>query len=80
MFLLADIFPDMHIAVIGIIAALLFGAFHCYQGLTGVIKTSAAGMLFVALYLVTDSLVPGIILHFLVDFSSAFLVDDKNET
>lgn len=79
MFLLADIFPDMHIAVIGIIAALLFGAFHCYQGLTGVIKTSIAGMLFVALYLVTDSIVPGIVLHFLVDFSSAFLVNDKNE-
>lgn len=80
MFLLNDIFPDMHIAVIGIIASLLFGAFHCYQGLTGVIKTSIAGMLFVSLYLVTDSIVPGIVLHFMVDFSSAFLVNDKNET
>ena len=77
MFLLSDIFPDMHIAVIGIIAALLFGFFHCYQGLSGVVKTSIAGMLFVALYLVTDSIVPGIILHFLVDFSSTFLVGEK---
>ena len=80
MFLLADIFPSMHIAVIGIIAALLFGAFHCYQGLSGVIKTSVAGMLFVALYLVTDSIMPGIVLHFLVDFSSAFLVGEKSNS
>lgn len=80
MFLLSDIFPHMLIAVIGIIAALLFGFFHCYQGLSGVIKTSIAGMLFVALYLATDSIVPGIILHFLVDFSSAFLINDRNKT
>lgn len=43
------------------------------------IKTGVVGMLFVMLYLVTDSLVPGIILHFGVDFSSAFLIREERE-
>lgn len=73
-FLLRDILPDLHIAVIGVGASLLFGVFHCYQGLSGIIKTSILGVLFVAIYFATDSLVPGIVLHFLFDFSSAFLV------
>ncbi len=75
-FLLTDIFPDMHIVVIGLIASLLFGLFHCYQGVSGILKTSVGGMLFVAIYLVTSSLVIGIILHFLFDFSSAFLIKE----
>lgn len=77
MFLLADIFPDLHIVVIGLIASLLFGVFHCYQGVFGVIKTSMAGMFFATLYIVTDSVIPGIILHFCMDFSSAFIIDMK---
>ncbi|MBQ4522269.1 MAG: CPBP family intramembrane metalloprotease [Lachnospiraceae bacterium] len=79
MFLLSDIFQDLHIVVIGVIASLLFGVFHCYQGMSGVIKTSIGGMLFVAIYFVTDSLVPGIVLHFLFDFSSAFLVREERK-
>lgn len=43
----------------------------------GVIKTGAVGMILVLLYLVTDSLVPGIILHFLIDYSSAFLIREE---
>lgn len=76
-FLLGNIFPNLHIAVIGIIVAILFGLFHCYQGVSGVIKTGAIGMCFVLLYLVTDSLVPGIILHFIIDFSNAFLIREE---
>lgn len=77
MFLLSDVLPYVHIGVIGVIAALLFGLFHCYQGLSGVIKTGVVGMLFILIYLVTDSLVPGIILHFWIDYSSAFLIREE---
>ncbi len=77
MFLMGKVFPDLHIVVIGVIVALLFGLFHCYQGGAGVIKTAIGGMVFVLIYLVTDSLVPGILLHFWFDFSSAFLVEEE---
>ncbi len=77
MFLLSDVLPNVHIGAIGVIAALLFGLFHCYQGLAGVIKTGVVGMIFVLLYLVTDSLIPGILLHFWVDYSSAFLIREE---
>lgn len=78
MFLLSDIFPNLHVMIVGLIAAMLFGLFHCYQGVAGVIKTSIGGMLFVFIYLVTDSLVPGIVLHFFFDFSSAFLIREES--
>lgn len=74
MYLLGSIFPGLPVAVIAIAAAVLFGLFHCYQGLRGVITTGVAGMVFVLLYLATDSLLPGIALHFLVDFAAAFVI------
>jgi len=77
MFLLADIFPDLHIVVIGLTASVLFGLFHCYQGLFGIIKTGVAGIFFVMLYIATGSLIPGMILHFFMDFSSAFIVKEE---
>lgn len=79
MFLLMDMLPDLHIVGIGLIASLLFGLFHCYQGLLGIIKTSLGGILFVLIYLATDSLVPGIILHFFFDFSSAFILREEKK-
>ncbi|MBQ8299528.1 MAG: CPBP family intramembrane metalloprotease [Clostridia bacterium] len=77
MFLLSNVLPNAHIGAIGVIAALLFGLFHCYQGFSGVIKTGVVGMIFVLLYLVTDSLVPGILLHFWIDYSNAFLIREE---
>ena len=77
MFLLGDVLPNVHIGIIGVISALLFGLFHCYQGLSGVIKTGVVGMLFVLLYIVTDSLIPGMLLHFWFDFYNAFLIREE---
>ena len=76
-FLLKDIFPTMHVAIVGLAASGLFGLFHCYQGIQGVIKTGLGGILFVWLYLMTDSLILGIGLHFMFDFSSAFLLREE---
>lgn len=74
--LLGSIFPGLPAAVIAIAAAVLFGLFHCYQGLQGIIGTGVMGLMFVLLYLATDSLLPGIALHFLVDFAAAFVVNE----
>ena len=74
LFLLAELFPALHFVVIGGIACLLFGLFHCYQGWYGILKTSIIAVLFVLIYQTTGSLLLGMLLHFLFDFVSAFLV------
>lgn len=78
-FLLTDIFPALHMVVIIIMSCLLFGLFHCYQGLYGVIKTGIIAILFIFIYLTTASLVLGMLLHFMFDFSSAFLIREEGE-
>lgn len=77
LYLLADIFPSLPMVFIGGIACTLFGLFHCYQGWYGILKTGILAILFVLIYWVTDSLILGIILHFLFDFSSAFMVREE---
>lgn len=47
--------------------AALFGAGHLYQGARGAIKATLAGLSFVAIVLVTDSLIPAMIVHALID-------------
>lgn len=74
LFLLAELFPALHFVVISGIACLLFGLFHCYQGWYGILKTSIIAVLFVLIYQTTGSLLLGMLLHFLFDFVSAFLV------
>ena len=71
--LLSSIFPDFNVVIVSVISCLLFGIFHCYQGFYGMIKTAVIAFLFVLIYITTNSLLLGIILHFLFDFSSAFL-------
>lgn len=74
MFLLLNIFSSLNFLIAGIISSLIFGFMHIYQGFIGIIKAGFSGAIFLLLYYTTDSLIPGIILHFLVDVSSAFLV------
>jgi len=78
MFLLLAIFPDIPIYFIILIPSIIFGIGHLYQGLQGVIKTGVFGALLMCLFLVTDSLLLAIVLHFLADLSSAFLLSEKD--
>jgi membrane protease YdiL (CAAX protease family) len=75
-FLFHVIFPDIPIALIIIIPSVLFGIGHLYQGLQGVISTGIIGALFMCLFLVTDSLILVMFLHFILDFSSTFLLSE----
>lgn len=61
------------IAVLGVV----FGFGHCYQGALGVLRTGLYGMLLAALYVVTGSILPGIVLHFLTDFAAKDLEGER---
>ena len=58
-------------------SALLFGAAHLYQGVVGVVATTALGVIFAVMYLSTGSLLLPMLMHALIDVSSmvtAYLV------
>ena len=76
-FILQTLFPGLSIVFIMVMASVLFGIGHLYQGIGGVIKTAITGALLCCLYVVTNSLFLGMILHFIIDFSSAFLIREE---
>ncbi len=57
-----------------VIAALLFGALHLYQGPLGILFAFVLGLVFTAVYLVTGSILAPIALHALVDLRSLVLI------
>jgi uncharacterized protein len=68
-FALAYLFPNFSIWLIIALSSLLFGLAHTYQGFTlGVIRTTIFGLLFSILYIGLGSILPLIILHFLIDY------------
>jgi hypothetical protein len=69
--------PDLPVVLIPLIAGVLFGVAHCYQGIQGVLKTGLMGIGFGYLYLVCGSLIPGMILHFIVDFTNRFIFPNE---
>ena len=76
-YLLFAIFPDVSPVIIVVAASAVFGLGHLYQGIQGVITTAAGGALLGCLYLVTGSLIPGILLHFFTDVANVFLLSDQ---
>lgn len=67
-FSLPYLFPAFTIWLVIIISSLLFGLAHTYQGVIGVIRTAIIGILFSGLYLGLGSILPLIVLHFLIDY------------
>lgn len=68
-FALAYLFPNISIWIIILIASILFGLAHTYQGFaSGVLRTTVIGILFSILYIGLGSIFPLIIFHFLIDY------------
>ncbi|WP_460494569.1 lysostaphin resistance A-like protein [Dactylosporangium cerinum] len=57
-----------------VLAVILFGAGHRYQGLRGMLTTGAAAVVFTVLYALTGNLIVPIALHITVDLVSLLLV------
>lgn len=67
-FAFAYLFPNLSIWIIVLLASLLFGLAHTYQGAKGVIRTTIIGVFFSILYISLDSILPLIVFHFLIDY------------
>ncbi len=57
-----------------VLAALVFGALHAYQGWLGVIATSVVGLLFTTLYVVSGSILLAMLVHVLFDLRTLVII------
>lgn len=57
-----------------VLAALLFGALHAYQGWAGVLATTVVGLLFTALYVVSGSIGLAMLVHALFDLRTLVVI------
>ncbi|WP_285398620.1 CPBP family intramembrane glutamic endopeptidase [Lysinibacillus sp. fls2-241-R2A-57] len=63
------LFPDLSVWIVILLASILFGLAHTYQGFVmGVLRTTIFGVLFSILYIGLDSIIPLILFHFLLDY------------
>ena len=67
-FAIAYLFPDLSIWIVMLGASILFGLAHTYQGLGNVVRTTIIGYFFSILYIGIGSILPIIVLHFLIDY------------
>jgi membrane protease YdiL (CAAX protease family) len=56
-----------------VLAVVVFGVAHIYQGAKGIVRTGAAGTVAMVLYLATGSLIAPIVLHATVDVASGWM-------
>ncbi len=57
-----------------VLAALVFGALHAYQGWIGVVATTIVGLLFTVLYVASGSIVLAMLVHALFDLRTLVLI------
>lgn len=55
------------------IAVIAFGVAHAYQGLAGILKTGIVGLVMSLIVVSGGSLVPAMLMHFLVDYAAGTL-------
>ena len=67
------LFPGTGWALPVLLSSLSFAAGHSYQGVAGLILLFVYGLMFCGLFLYTKSLWPGILAHFIQDFSAIFI-------
>jgi len=63
-----------NVIVAVVVSVVIFGVLHAYQGLAGVIGTMIIGMVFMALYLVSQNILVPIVVHALVDLRSLVVI------
>jgi membrane protease YdiL (CAAX protease family) len=52
----------------------IFGLAHSYQGVKGVLGTALGGFVLGLLFLLSESLIPSIVLHVLLDLQVAYIL------
>ena len=77
---LQALFPGISIWLVVLIPAAIFSLGHFYQGFQGILMTFIVGFAFGILYLAFDSILPLIVIHFLMDIQGVFIDVPKEES
>ncbi|KKB33623.1 CPBP family intramembrane glutamic endopeptidase [Bacillus thermotolerans] len=79
-FAFSYLFPTLSIWVVILAASVIFGLAHTYQGFwAGVVRTSIVGIVFSIIYVSLGSILPLIVLHFLLDYVAKLGEEDDRE-
>lgn len=78
-YLLQSVFPVLSFFVAGLIACVLFCLAHSYQGVKGIITTGLVGFVMFLIYYFTQSVFIAMFVHFVVDFSNAFILFEADK-
>jgi membrane protease YdiL (CAAX protease family) len=70
---LATWIPEVPTGVVVLLAGLVFGLGHLYQGAAGIVKITAIGVLFGVIYWMTGSVWAPMLLHVMVDLNSGWI-------
>jgi membrane protease YdiL (CAAX protease family) len=68
--ILVGILGTANVLIAAVIAVMLFGLMHSYQGITGKLTSMLTGGILMAAYLCTGNIFVPILIHFLIDFQS----------
>lgn len=80
LYILDYLFPAAGIIVCVLASAIIFGLAHSYQGISGIAKTGILGLVFSSIYIATGSILPGMVLHFLIDFAAKDYMQSSENT
>ncbi len=80
LYILNYLFPAAGIIVCVLASAIIFGLAHSYQGISGIAKTGILGLLFSSIYITTGSILPGMVLHFIIDFAAKDYMQSSENT
>ncbi|MDQ0232181.1 CPBP family intramembrane glutamic endopeptidase [Metabacillus malikii] len=78
LFVFIELFPELSVWLHVVLAGILFGLAHTYQGISGVVRTAIVGIFFGLIYFVFESIIPLIIFHFLLDYVAKAANNEEN--
>lgn len=74
-----DAFPNIPVPYLLLLQAIPFSLMHIYQGAKGVLTTFLMGVVFGLYVVVFGSIIPGMIVHMLVDLSASLIEREQAE-
>lgn len=72
MYLIISLFEGIPLFFVALLTALVFGLGHFYQGVSGIVTTGIIGFIFACAYITLGSIIPIILLHWLIDYNVKF--------
>lgn len=78
LYLIGALFPVLPVAAVLVIASVVFGAGHLYQGIGEAIKPALFGLAFGVIYISFGTLLPCMLLHAMQDWCAMYVINEED--